>query len=140
MTLTQKQINHFGLCWYSDPGHGWLSVTMQAVIDAGVAGQISTCSYMSKGGHVAYLEEDCDTTRFLDAIGFDRQGEASIPEKMPVRGHSFVRRLPTYISPPPTPEQALRALVVAHDEQPPMITKEHWQDARRSLDLGDPVS
>lgn len=135
MTLTQKQIGQWGLCWYIDPGHGWLGVPMKVVVDAGVAGQISTCSYMSKGGNVAYLEEDCDAARFLYAVGFDHQGEATIPEKMPVRGDSFVRRLPAFQAPPASPEQALRTLIQAHAATGGMLTEAHWREARRAVGM-----
>lgn len=85
-----------GLRWYNDPGHGWLRVPMQAVVSAGVAGQISTCSYMSRGGQVAYLEEDCDAPRFLMAIGVSYS--ETIPEEN-LDDQCFIRRLPAFVPP-----------------------------------------
>ncbi len=57
------------LRWYIDPGHGWLGVPIRTLLESGVAGQISTCSYIDGQMMVAYLEEDCDAPKFLAAIG-----------------------------------------------------------------------
>lgn len=139
MTLTQAQIDKWGLKWLSDPGHGWLSVPMAVVVEAGVAGQISTCSYMSDSLYRAYLEEDCDAPRFLDAVEFDRQGDPTIPERAPVTGDSAVRRLAAFQCPPKTPSDALRALIRAHEGTgavgADMITEAHWQEARRAVGM-----
>lgn len=90
------------LRFYNDPGHGWLRVPMQEVINAGVAGQISTCSYMSRGGQVAYLEEDCDAPRFLAAIGITHiEAAMAIPEEN-LDDRCFIRGLPAF-SPPKVP-------------------------------------
>lgn len=135
MTLTQKDVSGRGLGWFADPGHAWLGVEMAQVIEAGVAGQISSCSYMSKAGQVAYLEEDCDAPRFLAAIGFVFDSDISIPETTPVRGNSFVRRLPAFQAPPATPEQALRALITEHDAIGGTLTEAHWHEARRAAGM-----
>lgn len=143
MTLTREDVNKRGLGWFSDPGHAWLGVEMSQVAEAGVAGQISSCSYMSKHGQIAYLEEDCDAPRFLAAIGFAYDGKVSIPETTPVRGNSFVRRLPAFQAPPATPEQALRALIVAHEGEgalgADMITEAHWREAKRAVGIETPA-
>lgn len=53
------------LNFYCDPSHGWLEV-MRVDIDAlGLADQISAHSHARAGW--AYLEEDCDASRYLDA-------------------------------------------------------------------------
>ncbi len=83
------------LIWYTDPGHGWLRVPFQAVIDVGVAAQISTCSYMSVGKRVAYLEEDCDAPRFLAAAGVSMTVAQTFPSKHG-EGQCFVRHLPPF--------------------------------------------
>lgn len=49
----------------SDPGHGWLKVPMDEVIEADF--QPSEFSYHYNG--YAYLEEDCDASLFLYKIG-----------------------------------------------------------------------
>ncbi len=46
------------LNYFTDPGHGWVSVKLQTLIDLGIADKISYYSYMR--GSSAYLEEDCD--------------------------------------------------------------------------------
>jgi hypothetical protein len=46
------------LNYFTDPGHGWVSVKLQTLIDLGIADKVSHYSYMR--GLSAYLEEDCD--------------------------------------------------------------------------------
>lgn len=46
------------LNYFTDPGHGWVSVKLQTLIDLGIYNKISTYSYIR--GKSAYLEEDCD--------------------------------------------------------------------------------
>lgn len=89
-----------GLRWYIDPGHGWLAVPTQALIDSGVAGQISTCSYINGQMTIAYLEEDCDAPLFLEAIGVPEIGAlTAIPvEHIGDDGECFVRRLPPFVA------------------------------------------
>jgi hypothetical protein len=48
-----------------DPGHGWLGVPMENLIELGVAEKISPCSYRNR--EIAWLEEDCDAGIFIDA-------------------------------------------------------------------------
>lgn len=47
----------------SDPGHGWVKVSLHTLWDLRIVDQITPCSYMRKG--FAYLEEDCDGSRFV---------------------------------------------------------------------------
>jgi len=56
---------------YTDPGHGWLKVSLQELQDLGIIHCISEYSYIH--GHNAYLEEDCDMGVYLDAM--DRDGK-----------------------------------------------------------------
>ncbi len=83
------------LTWYTDPGHGWLRVPMQTVIDIGVAERISTCSYMSVGKRTAYLEEDCDAPTFLAAAGVSMESAGMFPFKH-LDGQCFIRNLPPF--------------------------------------------
>lgn len=53
------------LTFISDPGHGWLSVSLADIRELGLADKFSSCSYMN--GTRAYLEEDGDAGIFLDA-------------------------------------------------------------------------
>jgi hypothetical protein len=50
---------------YSDPGHGWAAVPLTLLDRLGILDQITTYSYMR--GRFAYLEEDCDLSRFMAA-------------------------------------------------------------------------
>jgi len=49
----------------SDIGHGWLKVPYADLIKLGIHKEISGYSYYRKG--MAYLEEDCDAYRFVEA-------------------------------------------------------------------------
>lgn len=46
------------LNYFTDPGHGWVSVKLQTLKDLGIEDKVSYYSYMR--GSSAYLEEDCD--------------------------------------------------------------------------------
>jgi hypothetical protein len=54
------------ISYYTDPGHGWAAVKIETLRSLGIVGQISHYSYMR--GRTAYLEEDCDFARLLDAL------------------------------------------------------------------------
>lgn len=54
------------LYFHSDPGHGWLAVKRQALVEAGVEKEISHYSYQR--GQTVYLEEDCDAGKYLDTL------------------------------------------------------------------------
>lgn len=51
--------------FYGDSGHGWLKVELEELIRLKIHLAISGYSYMK--GKFAYLEEDCDYTRFFNA-------------------------------------------------------------------------
>lgn len=54
--------------FYSDPGHGWLRVTLADIAKVGLTTEDFTdYSYRSEGGGVLYLEEDCDAPVFVNA-------------------------------------------------------------------------
>lgn len=53
--------------FYQDAGHGWLRVKLRELLELGILGQISAYSYVSPSVEWAYLEEDCDMQKFLDA-------------------------------------------------------------------------
>lgn len=55
--------------FYSDGGHGWLKVSAKELMDLDLLSKISYYSYMSPSGKWVYLEEDCDLTKYLIAIG-----------------------------------------------------------------------
>lgn len=79
--------------FFTDPSHGWLEVPVSELHKLGIANKITQYSYRHK--HLAYLEEDCDASTFVDAY-FVAYGVR--PEFVEVNSNeeSFVRRLPRY--------------------------------------------
>jgi hypothetical protein len=51
---------------HSDPGHAWLAVKLSEIKMLGIQTDISAYSYVK--GKTAYLEEDCDAGKFIDAM------------------------------------------------------------------------
>ena len=51
---------------YEDPGHGWVKVPYTLLVKLGIEKTISSYSYQR--GDFVYLEEDCDYTKFYDAM------------------------------------------------------------------------
>jgi len=62
MTTTNKIDYYF----YSDPGHGWLAVNYDELVELGIQDKISHYSY--RQGNTVYLEEDCDMAEFMNAL------------------------------------------------------------------------
>lgn len=63
-------MRELNLNYFTDPGHGWVSVKKSVLVSLGIADKISHYSYMR--GASAYLEEDCDLGllyRVCDASG-----------------------------------------------------------------------
>lgn len=96
------------LTYYTDPGHGWLRVTLTDLADLNMmAGDFSQYSY--RQGNYVYLEENCDAGKFIDAYKEKHGHEPemchihtdhdsiirSMPRITPVRTH----RAPTPMSP-----------------------------------------
>lgn len=52
--------------YYSDPGHGWLHVKYDELVELGITDKISAYSY--RRGNDVYLEEDCDMATFMNAM------------------------------------------------------------------------
>jgi len=76
--------------FHSDAGHGWLAVKITDLFFLGIQNEISGYSYMR--GDSAYLEEDCDTGRFLNAakakgIVVTIQESDSHPDRSPIRSY-----------------------------------------------------
>jgi hypothetical protein len=98
-----------GFTFYTDPGHGWLAITPEQSIDAGVdPDRYSPCSYrllpcpFAPSG-LLLLEEDCDAGLFLRAAGIpslDSTGTREVygnPVRFPFpnrRGYVNLRDLP----------------------------------------------
>lgn len=51
---------------FSDPGHGWVKCKMSLLRDLGIDRDITSFSY--RRGDDAYLEEDCDAPRLIQAL------------------------------------------------------------------------
>ncbi len=54
------------LTFINDPGHGWLRVPLTDIAALGIEAHITPYSYIE--GNFAYLEEDLDAPRFLEAL------------------------------------------------------------------------
>ena len=58
------ETKHYNL--YEDPGHSWLKVPVNTVIESGVFDKIT--QYSPRRGGYLYLEEDCDIYPFVKAM------------------------------------------------------------------------
>ena len=88
--------------FFSDPGHGWLQAPIELLDRVGVTGQISRYSYIHASQGMAYLEEDCDLPRLLEACkkrGTMVKIRESRTNQAPC-GDSFIRRLDSFPSAP----------------------------------------
>lgn len=74
----------------SDPGHAWLRVSLKELFESGVAHKISRYSYLEN--EYVYLEEDCDATIFLQAIGMTENNFSEARSQ----GDSFIRSFCRY--------------------------------------------
>ena len=52
--------------FHHDAGHAWLRVPIALLKELKIRDEISECSY--RRGPSAYLEEDCDAPRFVQAM------------------------------------------------------------------------
>jgi hypothetical protein len=64
MSIDPRTIYNF----HTDPGHGWLEVPLPELRELGIHNHISRFSYIDRNRGCAYLEEDCDATRFGEAF------------------------------------------------------------------------
>ena len=70
----------------ADSGHAWLEVPRVEVVASGA--EISRYSYYDPVTDMAYLEEDCDATVFLEAAGLyasaiGEEVNSSMPRQLP---------------------------------------------------------
>lgn len=77
----------------SDPGHGWLEVPRSLLAALGIANAISPYSYVR--GNMAYLEEDCDYSLFLEVYRREHGHDPEIAEH-PVNHEATIRRYARY--------------------------------------------
>lgn len=80
--------------FFADAGHAWLKVKKSELFNLGIAEKISSYSYQYC--EYAYLEEDCDLTTFVNAIGRDTW--QSIKDRIPLKISEFsrIRHYPHY--------------------------------------------
>ena len=82
---------HAYYTFFTDSGHGWLKVPVAELLELGIEDEISHYSYLF--GDWAYLEEDCDMARFIDAQymrGLDVRWNTKVSQR------SMVRNYPRY--------------------------------------------
>jgi len=84
--------------FYSDPGHGWLRVPLQDIMDLDLVDKITKYSYMNATGSniYVYLEEDLDAQSFMDAHYIRRLYPAQVNYMEPATRRSHIRSLPSY--------------------------------------------
>ena len=92
MTLAKTPIS--STTFISDPGHGWLVVSLQRLLAYGITeAMISPYSYRSPDGTEVALEEDCDAAVFLDAFATAHGAPPFIDEEhRPAEPHRIARR------------------------------------------------
>ncbi len=78
----------------SDPGHGWGKVPKALLQVLGIDNQISRYSYMR--GEYAYLEEDCDLSKFHIEYRVKFGVEPKYRERIAGQKSSRVRGYDTY--------------------------------------------
>lgn len=91
--------------YYTDAGHGWAACKIDTLRQLGIADEISHYSYMR--GRTAYLEEDCDFARLLEAL-HARGIKYTITHKRSTR-RSPIRSYATYKKPTDVVAQAIQA-------------------------------
>ena len=92
--------------FFSDAGHGWLSVKYQELVDLGIEDQISKHSYVN--GKSAYLEEDVDMPLYIKAME-----DNSFSVDFNQRDHGEVSRIRKYES---FPSQVVEESSEAEDQ------------------------
>jgi hypothetical protein len=78
--------------FHTDPGHGWVEVDVDLLIDLGIHGKITSYSYCD--GTRAYLEEDCDAGTFIQAYKAKHGRRPEFVDQY--AEHTFIRSLRPY--------------------------------------------
>lgn len=85
---------------YEDPSHAWIKVPVVELIALDIAGDITPYSYIN--GKYAYLEEDCDLTKFFNAYhavtGRDPKHRTRMSDKSRVREYRRYTQEKAYAS------------------------------------------
>ena len=79
--------------FHEDPGHGWLAVPLDELMELGIASKISTYSYFKTG--IVYLEEDLDAGIYIDAVkanGDTVRIKEHYKNNTPIRDYAYYRR------------------------------------------------
>ncbi|MEQ1526460.1 MAG: hypothetical protein ABL911_06925 [Gallionella sp.] len=79
--------------FYADPGHGWMAVKKQQLVELGIAAKITPCSYQR--GETAYLEEDGDLDLFFEAF-LKKTGEKPVLKHHHSDRRSKIRNYDSY--------------------------------------------
>jgi hypothetical protein len=77
---------------HSDSGHGWLAVKLGEIKMLGIESDITEYSYIK--GKTAYLEEDCDAMKFINAA--KGKGITVELKESPPRDNSPIRYFKSY--------------------------------------------
>jgi hypothetical protein len=78
--------------FYSDPGHGWLKVTVADCLDLQLMPSDFT-RYSYRRNDELYLEEDCDASKFIAAYRAKHGATPTVTESH-CNSDSLIRRLP----------------------------------------------
>jgi hypothetical protein len=78
--------------FHTDPGHGWLEVSMHDMRDVGLEPH-SFSRYSYRQRNVFYLEEDCDASKFI-AAWEAKHGKGWVSADK-YATQSFIRNLPS---------------------------------------------
>lgn len=78
--------------FHSDSGHGWLAVKLNELKMLGIQADISSYSFVK--GKTAYLEEDCDAAKFIEAA--KGKGITVELKQSPPRDNSPIRYFKRY--------------------------------------------
>ena len=81
--------------YIQDSGHGWFKVKIDALVKLGIAEQISGYSYWR--GDWAYLEEDCDASRYFAALTAAGKPMPKIVDKVARERPSKVRHYKSFV-------------------------------------------
>ena len=76
----------------SDPGHGWAKVKRSELVKLGIIGEISYYSYQR--GEYVYLEEDCDLSKYIAALGYRPNFRQSVCRTRQSRVRGYERFCP----------------------------------------------
>lgn len=82
------------LTFHEDAGHGWLEVPMTEIRKLNISHIISRYSYLKNG--IAYLEEDCDAQKFIQA--FEKTGDRVEIQTIRERNESPIRNYPRFLT------------------------------------------